>query len=38
MNPYFGPPNTYPTMSLSDVLTLSKRDLVANFAGKYIFI
>ncbi len=38
MNPYFGPPNTYPTMSLSDVLTSSKRDLVANFAGKYIFI
>ncbi len=38
MNPYFGPAGTYPMISFSDVLTLSKRDLVQNFAGKYVFV
>lgn len=25
-------------ISLSDVLALSKRDMIANFSGKYIFV
>lgn len=38
LNPYFGNPGTYPSISFSDVLSMSKRDLVATFAGKYVFI
>jgi hypothetical protein len=38
MNPFFGNPNTYPSISFSDVLGMSKVDLVRNFADKYVFI
>lgn len=36
--PFFGKPGSYDMISLSDVITASKLDLIANFAGKYIFI
>lgn len=35
---YFGPPWSYGSISFVDTLSLSKLDLVRNFAWKYIFI
>jgi class 3 adenylate cyclase/CHASE2 domain-containing sensor protein len=36
--PYFWPPNTYKSISLSAFLSLSKIDLVSNLSNKYVFI
>jgi adenylate cyclase len=38
LNPYFGPPNAYPSISFVDVLDMSRLDLIRTFAGKYVFI
>lgn len=38
LTPFFGIPGVYPSISLSDFLSLSKIDLIKNLAGKYIFI
>ncbi len=38
LNPFFGRPYSYPTISFSDVLGMSRVELIANFAGKYILI
>jgi class 3 adenylate cyclase/CHASE2 domain-containing sensor protein len=36
--PFFGKPGSYPSISLSSVPSMSKVDLISNFAGKYVFI
>lgn len=38
LSPFFGKPGSYDMISLSDVIRANKLDLIANFAGKYIFI
>ncbi len=38
LTPFFGIPGIYPSISLSDFLSLSKIDLIKNLAGKYVFI
>lgn len=38
LSPFFGKPGSYGAVSLSDVISANKLDLIANFAGKYIFI
>jgi class 3 adenylate cyclase/CHASE2 domain-containing sensor protein len=38
LSPFFGWPRVYPSMSLSRFLSLSKPELVASFAGKYVLI
>ncbi len=38
LNPFLGRPYSYPTASFSDVLSMSRVELIANFAGKYILI
>jgi adenylate cyclase len=38
LNPYFGVPNSYPAFSLTDVLSMSKLDILQNFGNKYVLI
>ncbi len=38
LNTYFGTPNSYPAISLTDVLAMTKLDFIKNFAGKYVFV
>jgi class 3 adenylate cyclase/CHASE2 domain-containing sensor protein len=37
LNPYFGPPGSYPSISLSDALTMDIA-LMKSFSGKYVFV
>ncbi len=36
--PFFGKAWAYPSISLADVLSMNKVDLISNFAGKYVFV
>jgi CHASE2 domain-containing sensor protein len=38
LNPFFGPPGTYPRVSLIDVLSMSRVQLIQNFRDRYVFI
>ena len=38
LTPFFWKADIYPSISLSDVLSMSKVDLISNFAGKYVFV
>jgi CHASE2 domain-containing sensor protein len=38
LNPFLGAPHSYPSASFVDVLSMSRVELMANFAGKYILI
>ncbi len=38
LNPYVGPPHSYPTASLSQVLQMTRVELINRYSGKYIFI
>lgn len=38
LNPFFWPPNTYPSISFVDLLEASHNDLSNTFYGKYVFI
>ena len=38
LNPLLGAPHSYPSISFVDVLSMSRVELIANFAGKYILI
>ena len=38
MNPFFGPPESYPSISFSDVLGMSRVQAIATFRNKYVFV
>jgi adenylate cyclase len=38
LNTYLGVPNSYPVTSFTDVLAMSKLDLITTFSGKYVFV
>ena len=38
LNPFFGPPGSYPAVSLIDVLSMSRTEFITNFSGKYVLI
>ena len=38
LQPYFGGPGTYRTISLIDVMDMSMKDIIQNFHGKYVLI
>ncbi len=38
MNPFFGPPESYPSISFADVLGLSRVQAIATFRNKYVFV
>lgn len=38
LQPYFGPTNSYPSVSMSDVFDMSTRDLIATFHDKYVLV
>lgn len=38
MNPFFGPPGSYPSISFADVLNMSRVQAIATFRNKYVLV